>query len=60
MVGLDDAHSNEFDPGVENPVIIFMPEINPGQMGGTMRLGLRPTVLQYVSPRDCVCLLDIT
>eukprot|EP01138_Halocafeteria_seosinensis_P007164 gb/GECG01007326.1/.p1 GENE.gb/GECG01007326.1/~~gb/GECG01007326.1/.p1 ORF type:complete len:698 (+),score=76.20 gb/GECG01007326.1/:1-2094(+) len=45
VLGLDDAHSNEFDPAVENPVIIFMPEINPGQMGGTMRLGLRPTVL---------------
>lgn len=27
-------------------VIIFMPEINPNQMGGTMRLGERPTVLK--------------
>lgn len=27
-------------------VIVFMPEINPSQMGGTMRLGARPTILK--------------
>ena len=39
-----DATSEEFIPNVENPVIVFMPEISKTHMGGTMRLGLRPTV----------------
>ena len=29
-----------------DPVIVFMPEISRTHMGGTMRLGLRPTVFQ--------------
>lgn len=29
-----------------HPVIIYMPEISRTHMGGTMRLGLRPTVFQ--------------
>ena len=43
MIQLD-ATSTEFDPDNEGPVIIFMPEISKTHMGGTMRLGLRPTV----------------
>lgn len=39
-----DATSAEFDPNTEEPAIIFMPEISKTHMGGTMRLGLRPTV----------------
>ena len=32
----------------ETPLIIFMPEINPSHMGGTMRLGSRQTLFhQY-------------
>ncbi|KIY45044.1 CTP synthase [Fistulina hepatica ATCC 64428] len=38
------ATSTEFVPEAESPVVIFMPEISKTHMGGTMRLGLRPTV----------------
>lgn len=46
-LGWDKANSTEFDPHTAYPVIVDMPEHNPGQMGGTMRLGLRKT--QFVS-----------
>jgi len=38
------AISTEFEETTEHPVIIYMPEISKTHMGGTMRLGLRPTV----------------
>lgn len=38
------ANSEEFDAD-HKKVIVFMPEINPGDMGGTMRLGARPALL---------------
>lgn len=41
-----DAGSTELDEHCANPAIIFMPEISKTHMGGTMRLGLRPTVFQ--------------
>lgn len=41
-----DATSEEFIPDVKKPVIVFMPEISKTYMGGTMRLGLRPTVFE--------------
>ncbi|KAI0073635.1 CTP synthase, partial [Panus rudis PR-1116 ss-1] len=44
VLGIKDATSAEFDPDTKNPAIIFMPEISKTHMGGTMRLGLRPTV----------------
>jgi CTP synthase len=40
------AQSTEFDENTPNPVIIFMPEVSRTHMGGTMRLGLRPTVFE--------------
>ncbi|XP_060253585.1 CTP synthase 1 isoform X2 [Ovis aries] len=40
------ANSTEFDPNTNHPVVIDMPEHNPGQMGGTMRLGKRRTLFQ--------------
>lgn len=40
------ATSSEFVPTAEHPVIVFMPEISKTHMGGTMRLGLRPTIFQ--------------
>ena len=40
------ATSEEFVPNVKKPVIVFMPEISKTHMGGTMRLGLRPTVFE--------------
>lgn len=41
-----DATSAEFNPDAKHPIIIFMPEISRTHMGGTMRLGLRPTVFE--------------
>ncbi|KAJ5566803.1 P-loop containing nucleoside triphosphate hydrolase [Penicillium sp. DV-2018c] len=40
------AGSIELSPDCSDPVIIFMPEIDRANMGGTMRLGSRPTVFQ--------------
>lgn len=41
---LPGAQSTEFEEQTPEPFIIFMPEISKTHMGGTMRLGLRPTV----------------
>lgn len=41
-----EATSEEFDPSTQHAAIVFMPEISKTHMGGTMRLGLRPTVFQ--------------
>uniref|UniRef100_A0A4W6C5F2 CTP synthase n=1 Tax=Lates calcarifer TaxID=8187 RepID=A0A4W6C5F2_LATCA len=46
MLGWKDANSTEFDPESKHPVVIDMPEHNPGQMGGTMRLGKRRTIFK--------------
>ncbi|KAF9484825.1 CTP synthase [Pholiota conissans] len=44
VLGIEDATSAEFEPNTAHPLIVFMPEISKTHMGGTMRLGLRPTV----------------
>ncbi|KAI0217671.1 CTP synthase 1 [Lamellibrachia satsuma] len=41
-----DAHSTEAEPSTTHPVVIEMPEHHPGQLGGTMRLGLRKTIFK--------------
>lgn len=46
VCGLTGATSGEFHPDAKHPIIIFMPEISTTHMGGTMRLGLRPTVFE--------------
>jgi CTP synthase len=46
VLGWTDAHSTEFNPQTKHPVVIEMPEHNPGELGGTMRLGLRKTVFR--------------
>ncbi|RXK42601.1 CTP synthase [Tremella mesenterica] len=46
VCGLQDANSAELVPSTPHPVICFMPEISKTHMGGTMRLGLRPTVFE--------------
>ncbi|KAI0297568.1 P-loop containing nucleoside triphosphate hydrolase protein [Multifurca ochricompacta] len=49
VLNIPGARSTEFVADPTDPVILFMPEISRMQMGGTMRLGLRPTVFQ----KDC-------
>ncbi|KAI9356568.1 CTP synthase N-terminus-domain-containing protein [Zopfochytrium polystomum] len=44
VCGLAEANSTEMDDNAQHPVVIFMPEISKTQMGGTMRLGDRPTI----------------
>jgi CTP synthase len=46
VCNIPDAGSIELSPNCSDPVIIFMPEIDTMNMGGTMRLGSRPTILQ--------------
>ena len=41
-----DANSAEFVADTPHPVVIYMPEVSKTHLGGTMRLGLRPTVFQ--------------
>jgi len=41
-----DAHSTELVENATEPVVIFMPEGSRTHLGGTMRLGLRPTFFQ--------------
>jgi CTP synthase len=46
VCNIPDAGSIELSPNCSDPVIIFMPEIDTLNMGGTMRLGSRPTIFQ--------------
>ncbi|EOD35566.1 CTP synthase [Emiliania huxleyi CCMP1516] len=46
VLGVKTAHSAEFDEKCATPLIIFMPEGSRTQMGGTMRLGARKTMLR--------------
>ena len=46
VLGLTGANSTEFDENVEHAAVVFMPEISKTHLGGTMRLGSRPTVWQ--------------
>lgn len=46
VCGLADANSVELHEHCSDPVVIFMPEIDKHNLGGTMRLGLRPTHFQ--------------
>ena len=43
VLGIKNANSAEFDDNEENHVVVFMPEISKTHMGGTMRLGSKPT-----------------
>ncbi len=47
ILGTEDVNSTEFDRNTEHPVIDLMPDQRDiADMGGTMRLGLYPCVLQ--------------
>lgn len=43
VCGFSGANSTELDESTPHPVVLFMPEISKTQLGGTMRLGSRPT-----------------
>ena len=43
VLGMDGANSTEFDEGTPHPAVVFMPEISKTHIGGTMRLGTKPT-----------------
>ena len=51
VLGMENANSTEFDENTPNPAIVFMPEISKTHLGGTMRLGSRPTIFQV---DDCM------
>lgn len=46
MCNIPEAGSIELSANCSDPIIIFMPEIDKENMGGTMRLGSRPTIFQ--------------
>ena len=48
VLGIKDGNSAEFLPELpeEKQIVVYMPEIDKENMGGTMRLGLRPTYFQ--------------
>jgi CTP synthase len=46
VCNLPQASSTEFQEHCPDPVVIFMPEIDKTTLGGTMRLGIRPTIFQ--------------
>ncbi|GAP89052.1 putative CTP synthase [Rosellinia necatrix] len=46
VCSLPDADSEEFDDATKEPVIVYMPELDRENMGGTMRLGLHETIFQ--------------
>ena len=46
VLGHKDANSTELDENTTHPAIVFMPEISTTHKGGTMRLGLRPTIFE--------------
>ncbi|CEG77455.1 Putative CTP synthase [Rhizopus microsporus] len=54
VCGMADANSAEVDPDTKTPVIVYMPEISKTHLGGTMRLGLRSTILEKSYKRSVV------
>ena len=46
VLNLTGANSTEFEDNPSYPAVVFMPEISKTHLGGTMRLGSRPTLWQ--------------
>ncbi|KAB5572319.1 putative CTP synthase [Coniochaeta sp. 2T2.1] len=46
VAGIEDAGSEELQPHAKNHVIVYMPEVDKVNLGGTMRLGKHPCVFQ--------------
>ena len=47
VLGMRGANSTEFEDNPEHAAVVFMPEISKTHLGGTMRLGSRPTLWQH-------------
>ena len=47
VLGMDGANSTEFEDNPDHAAVVFMPEISKTHLGGTMRLGSRPTLWQH-------------
>jgi CTP synthase (UTP-ammonia lyase) len=52
ILNWQDANSTEFDEETKNLVVLFMPEINKDNMGGTMRLGSCNTAFTHPTHED--------
>ncbi|OJI84735.1 CTP synthase ura7, variant 2 [Aspergillus tubingensis] len=46
VANIKDVGSEELHPKAENHAIVYMPEVDKGKLGGTMRLGRHPCVFQ--------------
>lgn len=46
VLGKKHGNSTEFDEETPEPIVVYMPEVPQGQLGGTMRLGSRVTHIQ--------------
>ena len=46
VLSMEGANSTEFEDNPEHAAVVFMPEISKTHLGGTMRLGTRPTLWQ--------------
>lgn len=46
VCGIEGANSIELDERTADPIVVYMPEIDKVNLGGTMRLGSRPTFFQ--------------
>ncbi|PWN27108.1 CTP synthase [Jaminaea rosea] len=49
VCGWAGANSSELEPECSHPVVLYMPEVSKTHLGGTMRLGLRPSVFSQGS-----------
>lgn len=50
VLGLEKANSVELDPDTPFQIVVSMPEVSSTKLGGTMRLGARPT--SFVTPKS--------
>ncbi|CAG8518634.1 6990_t:CDS:10 [Paraglomus brasilianum] len=53
VCGIENANSEELDAEAVNKLVVYMPEISRTHLGGTMRLGLRPTSFTKESEGWC-------
>ncbi len=49
VLGFEGANSTEFESDTPHPVVVFMPEVDKKKMGGTMRLGLKKTLIKDIT-----------